>query len=257
MEPAAVALLVIMLGAYTTGTVLGFGSSILAVTFGAQLVAMDLLLATLAPLNLLLALYLAIRYRRQIAWRLLGRRILPPVALGLPVGLGLFDLPHLGWLRPAFGLLVTVLAATQLRQLSRPSEPASAAPAPGRRTAARATLRVALLFGGGVIHGLFGVGAPMVGYVLGRETDDNATFRATMSAMLVALTVPLLVNYAAIGLMSRAVAGLALRCAVPMLLGILLGERIFGRLDQRRFKLGVWLLLLAGGVVLTARALLG
>jgi uncharacterized membrane protein YfcA len=43
--------------------------------------------------------------------------------------------------------------------------------------------------------------------------------------------------------------------AVPaVLLGIVLGERAYAKLRPELFRRGVWLLLLVGGIVLSARA---
>ncbi len=77
MDSAQVAILIIVFLAYGVETALGFGSAVLAVTFGAQLLPLDVLLPILAPLSLANSTYLAVRHRRHTRWRVLLVRVLP------------------------------------------------------------------------------------------------------------------------------------------------------------------------------------
>ena len=106
--------LVVVFGAYLVGATLGFGTTIIAVTFGAQLVPMEVVLPVVAPLNIALGSYIALRYRDATNWRVLLRRALPLTALGLPLGLFLFNLRQSEWLMLGFGLFVMVLASNTL-----------------------------------------------------------------------------------------------------------------------------------------------
>ncbi len=260
MDTATVIFLLIVFGAFTAGTVLGFGTTILTVTFGAQLVALNVLLPIVAPLNLALGLYIAIRYYRDTCWKMLWRRILIPVAAGVPLGMWLFNLGETEWLRLAFGALVTLLSVGQLWAVRKTakntgSEDTDAAPADAAAPLGPIR-RAGLLVGGGFIHGLYATGGPLIVYVVGREIHDKGAFRSTVSTMFLPLTVALIVNYGNQGLLTGSVLRLGLFSIVPMLLGMWLGEHLHVRLDNERFKLGVWLLLLAGGVILSGRALL-
>ena len=57
---AQLVFLAVVLGAYFVGTALGFGTSIMCVTFGAQLMPLEVLLPIIAPLNVTLSLYLSL-----------------------------------------------------------------------------------------------------------------------------------------------------------------------------------------------------
>ena len=74
--------------AYTTETMTGFGSIVIALSLGALVLPLDTLMPVLVPLNLLLSGYLSIRYRRLVHWRLLVRGILPLMAAGTLAGAG-------------------------------------------------------------------------------------------------------------------------------------------------------------------------
>ena len=248
-SPTELALLAIVLAAYTVGTALGFGTSILVVTFAAQLLPLDVLVPFVAPLNVALSSYIAVRHRRQVQWRQLGRRIVPLVGLGVPLGLLLFNLRELAWLKLVFALFVVTLAALQLRlslkRVSGGELPLQRLPAAG------------LLWGGGIVHGLFGTGGPLIVYVLGREMKDKGAFRASLGAMFVPMTTALIVDYVLVGLMTPQVLRLVAMAAPVMLMGIWFGELAHRRVDDGSFKRAVWALLLVGGLVLSARAAAG
>jgi len=247
VDPTHLAFLAIVLGAYFVGTVLGFGTTILVVTFGAHLVELDVLLPIVSPLNIGLGGYIAVRHYRATRWRLLVRRWWPSVAVGVPLGLLLFNLRELTWLKLGFGVLVVVLAGLQLRTWRR-SRGAAGEPIRGWRG-------FALLFSGGVVHGVYQTGGPLVVYVLGREIEDKSAFRSTVSTLFLPFTTALIVDYALIGLYRPEVIQLGLMSVVPVLLGLGLGEWAHRRINDRSFKLAVWLLLFAGGLVLVGRAL--
>jgi uncharacterized protein len=244
VEPVELALLGIVFGAFLVGSTLGFASSVLAVTFGAQLIALDALLPVLAPLNIAVSSYLAIRYRRETAWPMLFRRILPLVGAGIPMGLLLFNLEEMRALRLAFGLFVILLASLQL-WLSR----RSGAPVPLPRA-----LGGGLLVGGGLAHGLFGSGGPLIVYVIGREIGDKGSFRSTLATMWIPMNAALVVNYLMRDLYDAEVMKLSAAALLPVILATVIGERVHARLDAERFRTAVWLLLLVGGVILSVRA---
>ncbi len=248
IDPTQLAFLAIIFGAYFVGTVLGFGTTILVVTFGAQLVELDVLLPVVSPLNIGLGGYIALRHYRATRWRLLLRRCLPTVAVGVPLGLLLFNLRELTLLRLGFGVLVIILAGLQLRAtLAR--RRAASEPIRGPRGAA-------LLFLGGIVHGVYATGGPLIVYVMGREIDDKSAFRSTVSTLFLPLTIALIVDYLLLGLVTTEVVELGLMSLAPVLAGLWIGEWAHRRINERSFKLGLWILLLVGGLVLTARALL-
>jgi uncharacterized membrane protein YfcA len=250
LGPSELAFLAIVFGAYFVGTVLGFGTSIIAVTFGAQLLELDVVLPIVCPLNVALSLYIAVRHHKSTKWRELFRRIIPHVALGVPLGLLLFNLGPLRWLLMGFGGFVIVLAALQLRIAFAPSGSATtdAVPLVGLP-------RTAMLFGGGVLHGLFSTGGPMVVYVLGRELVDKGAFRSTISTMFVPMTTALLIDYAYVGKFTNEVFVMIAWSLIPLVGGLLLGEWAHARFENNTFKRAVWILLFFGGIILTVRAI--
>jgi hypothetical protein len=213
-------------------------------TFGALLFPLDRILPIVAPLNIAVSSYLAIRYRRVTAWRSLTRRILPLVGAGIPIGLLLFNLREMQTLKLAFGVFVVLLAAAQLRMAwsSRPSAPLTRLFAGG------------ILLSGGVVHGLFGTGGPLIVYVVGREIGEKGPFRSTLATMWIPMNTALFVDYLVVGLYDHQVTVLTSIALIPVVAAIWLGEILHARLDARRFMKAVWLLLLVGGIIVTLRA---
>jgi uncharacterized membrane protein YfcA len=244
LAPDDLVLLAIVLVSYSVGSALGFGSSVLALTCGAFFYPLDRLLLVAAPLNVAVSGYLAVRYRRETEWRTLWRRILPYAGAGIPVGLLLFHLGQSPASKLVFGVFVAVLAAAQLG-IARPARPrAPLAPPLGN----------ALLFGGGVVHGLFGTGGPLIVYVVGRDIPDKGAFRATLATMWVPLNVALVVDYALAGLYGATAVKLVGLALLPVIAATWLGERVHERLDPERFLRAVWAFLLLGGALVAARA---
>lgn len=239
-------LLGILFAAFFVGTVLGFGTTIITVTFAAQFMTIEEILAVISPLNVSLSLYLAIRHRRAILWSRLLKRILPAVGIGVPIGLLLFNLRNATWLRLVFGIFVFVIAGVQLRNAltseTGDGQPLTRAPALG------------FLALGGVVHGLFNTGGPLIVYVLGREIDDKSEFRSTIAALFTVLTTVLVIDYIVIGLVTKSSlqqTGIAL---VPVMAGLWLGEIAHRKIRAKTFKRALWGVLFAGGIILTARA---
>lgn len=108
--------------------------------------------------------------------------------------------------------------------------------------------RAVSLASAGVVHGVFASGGPLLVYVLGRSTLDKGAFRSTLAAVWLILDLVLIATYASSG---RLRAGTVLSAAVlipSLLVAAVAGEWAHARLDQRRFKLGVFAVLMAVGI---------
>lgn len=237
-----VALGIIALVAFCTEGAIGFGATVIAASVGAQLVPLDELLPAFVPVNMALSAYLLLAGVRAIAWRLLVVEIGPAVAIGAAVGLALFHLPAKGVLALAFGVFVSGLAILQLVR-------------PATRPLARAW-RYLMLGIGGLAHGLFGTGGPMIVYVARRRVEDKRVFRATLAALWLTLNCALLVNFWSADLYTRATLDKGLAIGLAVLPGLWIGERIHRALDAARFERVVWILLLVAGAALAVRSAL-
>jgi uncharacterized membrane protein YfcA len=240
-------LAVIVFVAFLVEAAAGFGSVVVAMTVGALWWPVPQLLAWLVPVNLVLSVYLVARGRGALDWRFLGRRLLPLMAVGLAAGTALAGrAAEAAWLKPVFGLFVVGVAGWQLaRALSSQGEGAPLPP----------MTRSLALLGAGVIHGVYATGGPLAVLVSARELKDKAAFRATLSALWVALNALVLPRLVAQGEVTAATLSTSALLLAPLALGIVAGEWVHHRLDERRFRLGVAGLLLVAGAVLTVGSL--
>ena len=244
--PPLLPLALVVCAAFAVESALGFGATVITVSLGARLMPVASLLPAFVPLNLALSLYLAARHRGAIDRGLLGRRVLPLMLLGMPAGMLLIRRLSEAAARRVLGALVVSLALAQLARLARADGDEPAAP-PGPAGAA-------LLAAAGAVHGMFGAGGPLAVYVVGRALADKARFRATLSALWLALNAVLVAGYAADGAINRASLGVTAALAPALGLGLAAGEWLHGRVPERAFRVGVYAVLLAVGAALLARS---
>lgn len=233
----------IVLLAFAVQTALGFGSMVIAVALGAFVMPIPEIVATLVPIILLNVLYLSLRHLRHVDWRVLLRRILPLMLLGMPIGFAALRVAEERVLKMVFGAFVCLLAGLELW-------------AQRRRVAATQPLStpkvISLLLGAGAFHGMYAAGGPMVVYVAGRDLPQKSTFRATLAVLWVALDALLLVGFAIDGTYDSAQLAKVGLLLAPLGLGMLVGEWLHSRLDDDLFVRLVYIGLLLSGIMLIA-----
>jgi uncharacterized protein len=248
-----VALFAIALGAFATEAALGFGATVVALSLAAQLVSIDLFLPAFVPVNVVLLAWILVVNRRKVAWRQLVAEVAPAVAVGVAIGLVLFRIPARLGLQMTFAASVVLLSLLELRRLrAAPSAAGGSGPDPAAPRGSR-WRSAPLLVLGGVAHGLFSTGGPMIVYVLRRRLADKGVFRASLAALWIALSSALLVNYATMGLYSGQTGQISLVLAAAVVPGILIGERLHRALDPAAFHRIVLVVLLASALVLAVR----
>ncbi len=240
------AVFAVALAAFATEGAIGFGGTVIVACIGAQLVPLDVLLPAFVPVNLALSAWLIAGGARAIAWRMLARQVAPPTAAGAVVGLVWFRVledagPHASAaLALVFGSFVVALAVLQLIARGGPL---------------RRGQQLALLAAGGLAHGLFGTGGPMIVYVVRRQLPDARAFRATLAVLWLALNAALLASFAAQGLYAaRPTLESGVVLAIAFVPGLAIGERMHRKLAPARFERAVWLLLLVAGAALVVRS---
>ncbi len=251
LDPLLWAVAPIVLLSFTTEAMTGFGSIVIAVTLAATFFPIKQLLPVIVPLNLILSGYIVSRYRTHIDWSILFKWILPWTSIGVAAGMAMFNILDGPVLKRIFGALVVVFAARELYGLTRSipdNENVDPTPAPGMTSGA-----IPWLLGSGLTHGLYASGGPLLVYALGRVAMPKAIFRATLSFVWLALNAGMAIGYGVQGRLD-AETRLTIALFVPIaLLGIILGEFLHHRIDEHRFRLGIFsLLTFAGSALLLA-----
>lgn len=246
MTPLArIALIAVVAVAFTTEAAVGFGATLITLALGSLVVSIDELLFAIVPLNLALSSAVLSRAYTHIDRPALLRRILPVMGLGFPLGVFAFQKLPPNAVRLAFGVFVAVLGAVELLGLIR---------AQVKERPIHRGLAFFLLFLGGAIHGAFASGGPPVVYVCGRTLPDKRVFRATLAALWFLLGGVLLIIHAYTGHIGRTSLTLTAWLVPGLVIGLVMGEVLHGKLPERTFRILVFALLTLVGVVLALRA---
>lgn len=244
MDHAFFILALIVLLSYTTQALSGFGSTIIAVTLGVHLYPIETLLPVLVPLDVLLNSYIVIRHHRHVETKLLVRRILPLMGLGLIAGIALFNYLHSDMLKTAFGIFVVLLSVRELFLLRKRDL---------QRSPLSKAQEASWLLAGGIIQGVFASGGPPAVYVAGRIIPQKANFRSTLAALWIALNLVLTISYIITGRLNPDSLSRSAMLLPVVLISIVLGEKLHHLMDEHRFRIIVFALLLCAGLSLIVR----
>jgi len=236
-------LLCILLMAHTSETVTGFGSTIISVALGANFFPLDVLIPVIVPLNFLLCLYIVTVHRGHIDGKTLGLRIIPFMAIGMPLGLFIFNIGELELLQVGFGFFVICITVFELYKFFNQGGVVEAKPL--------TTIKAApWLLVGGIIHGIYASGGPLVVYYASKEFSHKKVFRSTLSSLWLIMTIVLMTNYFVTGKLNAETLQVSAFMLPTLVLGIVLGEIIHERIDERIFRMVVYILLLFAGASL-------
>lgn len=217
----------------------GFGATVIAVTLGALLYPVTVVVAPLVPANVLVLGYLVARHHGRADWRHIRGRILPWMGAGTLAGLALAEALAGPVLQRLFGALVVALAIREVVAWWRGGAGTAPRPSPAIDRAA--------LFGAGVTHGLFATGGPLLVYAVSRTGADRRAFRSTVAAVLLVLNVGLVGAYVATGRLTPATLPFVGALVPAAVAGIAAGEWVHGRVPEASFRAAVFALLgLAG-----------
>ncbi len=230
--------------AFTVEASLGFGATIVAVSLGALVMPIDRLLPAFVPLNLVLSIWLAVQGRKHVDVSLLARRVVPFMAIGLPVGMWAFRALPSPALAVGFGVFTIGLATLELARGSNDDGRALSGP-----------VGAGLLMLGGAVHGAFGTGGPMAVYVIGRKLADKDRFRATLAVLWLVLNAVLVGGYAWDGRTTTATLQTSALLGGALVVGLGLGEALHRKVPASAFRVLVYTMLWIAGAALVARNL--
>ena len=108
-----------------------------------------------------------------------------------------------------------------------------------------------------MLQGIYATGGPLLVYVVGREGWTKGQLRATLSTVWLLLNTLLVASFWFEGRYEPAVL-LQVAALIPTLpLGLLIGEAIHARVDERRFRFALYGLLVVAALSLLAKSLWG
>ncbi|MDR2686338.1 MAG: sulfite exporter TauE/SafE family protein [Oscillospiraceae bacterium] len=234
--------------------VTGFGSAVLALPFAASLTGVAAAVPLLSFHSWLFAAWVVAADFKKIMWRQYCTAMLF-VLMGLPLGMWAYTvLPEtvLKLILAAFMLAVSVNGT--IRHFHRPAGEAESDISPLRTRKWRAVLYV-LLFLGGVIHGAFATGGPLLMIYTTLTIKEKGSFRATMCAIWFSLNAIVLARFLLTGAFTPEVTRLSLVTLPFLLAGVLLGAWAHKRIPDRYFARVVYIVLFLSGCFLAYPAI--
>ena len=227
---------------HTLEAITGFGCTVLAFPF-VILLMKDLERAkiVLSILAWVLAAYFVFAKFGSIHWKQFGI-ILLFAGLGMPIGMLMFKSLDAAILKKALGIFIMISAAIQLYKSFVPATRTRSLPD---------FIGYIFLFAGGIVHGAFAVGGPLVVLYSAGKIPDKGQFRATMCLLWTTLNTVLMFQFLVEKKLSLEI-GRDLLILLPFLIcGIFAGEAIHRKVNEALFKKIVFAsLLLVGGVML-------
>ncbi len=229
-------LLPIVFLSFSIQAMTGFGSIIIAVTLGSLFFPIKQILPVLVVLDFLLNTYILSRYFKEIDFDILFKKILPAMSVGFIIGQIIFNLVGAESKR-LFGAVVTILAIFELYNFyKRNDKPLSSLAA------------IVFLFAAGIIHGIYASSGPLVVYVVGKLGIDRTTFRSTLDGLWVIMDVLLIVSYLISGILNLTSIIEVVYLLPVIIIGLILGEFLHHKVNERAFKGIVFYLLFFTGI---------
>lgn len=235
--------LIVCFTAFQEG-VTGFGATVLALPFVTLLLGLPTAVPALVMQSGILALLIVLESRKNIVWREYGHIALL-VGLGLPVGIWMRQaIPeqYLKWILAGFMIVVGTQGLIWLL-MGKPHSKMST----GKKVFTSSFLPL-----GGIIHGAFGTGGPLVVIYATRALTDKTLFRVTLCMMWLTMNTILTAQW----LMSSGphievfkIVGI---CLPFTLVGLFIGNKAHYRINEQAFRKVVYSVLIASGMVLVA-----
>ena len=114
-------------------------------------------------------------------------------------------------------------------------------------------LGYAFLIAGGVVHGLFVCGGPLIVSYASVKLKETDAFRATLSAVWIVLNTILMVTDAVTGSFNGEILLLTAVCLTVLFGAILIGNRVAAKMSKKAFLLLTYALMVISGVSLLVK----
>jgi uncharacterized membrane protein YfcA len=236
----------IVLTTFTVEGIAGFGATVMALPFITMLVGIDKAVPMLSSLSVLLSLFIISRSWKNFVWKEYLFIVLH-VGLGVPVGLFMMDhLPKAGLI----GILTGFMFFVGIRGLRGACRKKEAVPAEVP-AAKKNFLSGIILFLGGIIQGAFSSGGPVVVMYASRALPEKSRFRATLTSLWLSTNTVMITKWTLSGTVWTPQLGKMILCALPFVAGgMILGDFLHHKVDQKKFTLLVYTVLIIAACML-------
>jgi len=237
----------IQLFAQALEAITGFGSTVIAVPFMAMLTDLDTAKAVGVTHTWLLVIYVVYVSWKHIVWKEFGFIVLY-VGIGLPFGFLLYGKLDSTYLMGILAVFMIGVGINGIYTTRRNRRQAIAQAEPAKKS----LLMRFILFCGGIIHGAFGTGGPLIVIYAAQALKDKTLFRTCLCLLWLCLNTVLLIQFTYNGVWTQNnyMPLYATVITLPFLfVGIMIGNYLHHRVSEYVFRLIMFALLLGTGCV--------
>ena len=230
---------------FTVEGVAGFGSTVMALPFVSMLIGIDKAVPLLSSMSVLLSIFIVLRSWRNVDLKEYGF-ILLHVIPGVPVGLFFMEyLPKAALI----GLLDFFRFFVGGRGLYNVFKKPLAPPLIPVKKGIGSRF---ILFIGGIIQGAFSSGGPIVVMYASKAITEKSKFRAILSSLWLTTNTVMVTKWTLSGKVWTPQLGKMLLCILPFILcGMIFGDFLHNKVDQKKFTLLVYSVLIIAAFMLS------
>ena len=232
--------LVVVFIAFTVQSLTGFGGPLIAMPLGISVVGVELAKPVITFCAWLSAAVIAVRNRKHIVYKELFK-MSGIMLVFMIAGLWIFTNVKASFLQILYGIIVICIG---LKKLVWPSEN----PLPKWMAAVAICLA-------GVMQGLFVSGGSFLVIYAISAIPEKQQFRATLSGVWAVVNILLLGSYVLNGSLTQNVLSTASLSLIPLIAAIVCGSLLAGKMNQKVFLKGAYILLVISGAILILTSL--
>lgn len=236
---------IVVFFSFTLEVITGFGGTVTAVSFITALLGMHTGVVILTIIAIIPQLTVVVRNFRKISWRnylIIVGLMFPFLFVGRALQ-SMVDTAVLKRILACFVIAISVFRLVQVRIRAVRSRE-------GKQEKGDCVKWYSYfaLAGAGVIHGMFSSGGPLAIIYASSAIKERDSFRSTMCLLWITLNTVLTVSYAVDGSITAGMLKTVL-CLVPFLVaGIVAGNLIVRKVDNKVFSIVVYACLLVTGI---------
>lgn len=229
--------LVVVLTHFLEG-ITGFGCTVLAMPFSIMLLGMEVAKPVLTLYALLLCLIFVVKGFRQIQWKHY-LKMMGMLIIGLPIGIMAYQrLPR----KPLIIALAIFMAVTSIRGLLLSFDVVK------KKGQVKDIPALICVFLGGIIHGAYSSGGPLVIIYATEKIKQKSQFRATLCLIWVTLNTVILLQMIVAGDFTAKVTRTAVYGLPFLIIGAIVGNLAHDKMNETFFTRFTYLVLLVSGV---------
>lgn len=229
--------LVVVLTHFLEG-ITGFGCTVLAMPFSIMLVGMEVAKPVLTLYALLLCLIFVVKGFSQIQWKHY-LKMMSMLIIGLPIGIMAYQ-----WMprKPLIIALAIFMAIVSVRGLLLSFDIVK------KRGQVKDIPALICVFLGGIIHGAFSSGGPLVIIYATEKIKQKSQFRSTLCLIWVTLNTIILIQMIAAGDFTTQVTRTAVYGLPFLLIGAVAGNLAHNKMNEILFTRVTYIVLLVSGI---------